>query len=294
MSDVLGIDVSKWQGEMNWETAANAGAKFAIIRAGSITNSTGQTYEDTQFIRNSALAPQFFPYVSYYFYFRPQWGPKKQADFFTQLTDGSFRNLRLVADCEYDGGLSDYHCGESIQIFCERIRENVGQDPMMYTRSYWFNNETDERPLWPTLDLWIARYTTKAEPWGNPGDSPAIVPRDWDDWTFWQWSADSNGRGAEFGAESRSIDLDYFNGDEIALSAYSNQLFPGAHAEYIYVSRVGGALLKEQVDPRVWVTVLPYGHTMVVQGMYTDPEDNIDYYVVGDGIVRKSHCSPID
>lgn len=292
MANVLGIDVSKWQGDMDWEKAHSAGAQFAFIRAGSITYSTGELYEDYKFVRNSGLAPEHIPYISYYWYFRPQWGPKKQADYFTSLTEGAFRNLRLVADCETDGGLSDLHCGESIQIFCERVNENTGMWPMMYTRAYWFNSETDERALWPTLDLWIARYTTKSEPWGNPGDSSAITPRDWNDWTFWQWSADSNGRGAEFGAKSASIDLDYFNGDEVALSSYSNALFPGTYPDYIYVSRDGGALLVSDVDPEKYISVLPYGHTMVTLGMYTSPEGT-QYYKVGQGLVRSSHCTEL-
>jgi GH25 family lysozyme M1 (1,4-beta-N-acetylmuramidase) len=73
------------------------------------------------------------------------------------------------------------------------------------------------------LELWIARYTSKGKPWGNIlpwPDSPRIKPRDYDDWDFWQWSADGNGRGAEFGASSRSIDLNYFNGDQVAFDEY--------------------------------------------------------------------------
>ena len=293
MSDVLGIDVSKWQREMDWPTAKKAGAQFAIIRAGSINSVTGQCYEDYQFIRNSGLAPEYMPFIAYYWYFRPQWGPKKQADYFCTLTEGAFRNLRLVADVETDGNLSDYHAGESVQIFCERIRENVGQDPTMYTRAYFFNSEIEERPLWPKLDLWIARYTSRPEPWGNPGDSPLIVPRDWADWDFWQWSADRNGRGAEFGAKSASIDLDYFNGDIDALAAYSEYLFPGEIDEHVYVSREGGTILYDAHDLTHYENILPYQLPMVADGIFVNPSDNREYLVVGDHLVLKAHCSPL-
>jgi GH25 family lysozyme M1 (1,4-beta-N-acetylmuramidase) len=47
MSDfLLGTDVSKWQGDMNWEKADSAGANFAFIRAGSIDNISGNCYTD--------------------------------------------------------------------------------------------------------------------------------------------------------------------------------------------------------------------------------------------------------
>ena len=39
---VLGCDVSKWQGDMDWQKCAAAGAKYAFIRAGSITLNTGE------------------------------------------------------------------------------------------------------------------------------------------------------------------------------------------------------------------------------------------------------------
>ena len=76
------------------------------------------------------------------------------------------------------------------------------------------------------LDDWIARYTTLPLPWGNPGDSASLKPRDWDSWVFWQFSADGNGRGPEFGAQSASIDLNYFNGDETDFRVYCGYAEP--------------------------------------------------------------------
>jgi GH25 family lysozyme M1 (1,4-beta-N-acetylmuramidase) len=80
--------------------------------------------------------------------------------------------------------------------------------------------------VWDFVDLWIARYTSKRKPWGNLlpwPDSPAIKPRDFDDWLFWQYSADGNGKGPEFGASSKSIDLNWFNGDQAAFDEYINK-----------------------------------------------------------------------
>jgi len=57
---LLGIDISKWQGEMNWETAKLQGAKFAFIRAGFAGSSPG-CYEDSQFARNSTQAFLYIP-----------------------------------------------------------------------------------------------------------------------------------------------------------------------------------------------------------------------------------------
>jgi GH25 family lysozyme M1 (1,4-beta-N-acetylmuramidase) len=95
--------------------------------------------------------------------------------------------------------------------------------PLLYTRGYWFNDNTVDNAVWDFVDLWIARYTSRSKPWGNLFDSSKLQPRGFDDWKFWQWSADANGRGPEFGAQSKSIDLNYFNGDQAAFDAYINK-----------------------------------------------------------------------
>ena len=105
---------------------------------------------------------------------------------------------------------------------------------MIYTRGYYWNDYIASRSLWPLLDLAIARYTSKPEPWGNPGDEDKLRPRDWREWLFWQWSADGNGRGAEFGAQSNSIDLDYYNGSQ---DDFDDEFGDG-----------GGMLLEERVE----------------------------------------------
>ena len=60
-------------------------------------------------------------------------------------------------------------------------------------------------PKWNYYPLWVAHYTTAAAP---------QVPEPWksmSDWTFWQYTA--NGNGLLYGAESKSLDMNWFNGD---------------------------------------------------------------------------------
>ena len=223
MSDyVLGVDVSKWQGDMDWEKCADAGAKFAFIRAGSINNVTGECYTDYHFERNASLASDHFP-VGFYWYFRPNHDPIKQADYFCNLIEEELWTLPPVIDLETSGGLSPAQVTDSAARFALHIYEHLEVLPLLYSRGYWLNQNTIPDDFMKMLDLWIARYTSKGKPWGNIlpyPDLPGIKPRDYDTWLFWQWSADGNGRGAEFGASSRSIDLNYFNGDQAAFDVY--------------------------------------------------------------------------
>ena len=222
---VLGVDVSHWQAKrdvvpvvhMDWEKCKQAGAQFALIRAGSI-NTNGICYEDYEFQYNSGAAPGLMP-VGYYWYWRPNFGSLVQADFFCGLIEGKDWRLPPVVDVETAGGLGASLIAARLASFCEHVWDNLGEWPMIYTRGGFWNPTASgpgvgDHPHWASLDLWVARYTSLPQPWGNPGDSPVVRPRHWNEWLFWQWSADGNGRGAEFGAQSNSIDLDYYNGSQ--------------------------------------------------------------------------------
>jgi lysozyme len=218
---LLGVDVSKWQKEMNWETADSAGANFAFIRAGAVSIG-GELYTDYQFIRNASLAPDYMP-VGYYWFFRPQHDPVAQADYFCNLIEDEERHLPPVLDLEKNGGLTPAQVTEAAKTFITQVYANLDLWPLLYTRGWWFNDNTVDDPVWDFVDLWISRYTSKKKPWGNLlpwPDHPKVKPRSFDEWKFWQWSADGNGRGEEFGAESNSIDLNWFNGDQAAFDEY--------------------------------------------------------------------------
>jgi GH25 family lysozyme M1 (1,4-beta-N-acetylmuramidase) len=218
---LLGADVSKWQGEMNWQTCSDAGAKFAFIRAGSISIG-GELYTDYHFIRNASLAADYMP-VGFYWYFRPQHDPVAQADYFCNLIRDEDWKLPPVLDLENNGYLGPVSVTEAAKIFTMQVYVNLDIFPVLYTRGYWFNENTISDAVWDFVDLWIARYTSRSKPWGNLFDSSRLKPHSFDDWTFWQYSADGNGRGPEFGAKSKSIDLNWFNGDQAAFDKYINE-----------------------------------------------------------------------
>ena len=214
---LLGIDVSKWQVKMNWHKARSAGARFAFIRAGSISVG-GLCYTDYQFERNAKIAPDYMP-IGFYWYFRPQHDPIKQANYFCDLIANKRYRLPPVLDLENTGDLTAEQITNAAKLFIIRVYERLGVWCLLYSRSLWLNANTVTIELWSLLDLWVARYKKMASPWADG----YCIPRDYDDWRFWQFSAGGNGRGAEFGAESRSIDLDYFNGDEVALVLYMGE-----------------------------------------------------------------------
>lgn len=206
---LLGADVSKWNGEMDWQRAADAGLKFAFVRAGSITTS-GQCYMDYQFIRNIEMGPDQMP-VGCYWYYRPQFSPQDQAQYFANLINPEEWLIPPVADIEYDGGLSPSAYANSIKAFLDEIEKQTDYKPIIYTsRSKWAFVEP--RPYWPDYDLWVAHWTSNTTP---------LLPEGWTDWRFWQYT--SGGDGPNFGAGSAHIDLNRFNGDQVAFDEYINK-----------------------------------------------------------------------
>ena len=289
MSRAEGCDVSKWQGEMDWAVAGSK-VDFAFIRAGSITAASAEIYEDYQFIRNSGLAPEHVDFTDYYWYFRPQYKVLEQADFFCNLIEETGRNLRPVCDVENDGNQSPSKVADSVAIFADRTNKNLGVLPIIYTRAAWWNLNVADSNLWEDLDLWIARYSTYlAQPWYGT----YLKPRDWDTWAFWQYSADGNGKGAEYGGQAASMDLNYFNGTPAQLAAYSSAISPIELPDLISVKRKRNTILYELDDTYNYKSVLHAGHMMVVEGVYVRESDGAEFYVVGDGLVRKDHCAPI-
>jgi lysozyme len=212
-----GIDVSKWQGEMSWARARSAGARFAFIRAGAIST-LGELYTDYEFSRNAEIAPDYLP-VGYYFYFRPQFDAVAQANYFATLIRGKRQVLPPVLDLEHSGDPKMHPAAitEAAQTFIYQIYNRLDRWPILYSRAEWLNTNTITIKTWKVIDLWVARYKQSlTHPWGDG----YCIPRDFEDWKFWQWSAGGNGKGPYYGAQSKSIDLNYFNGDQVAFDEY--------------------------------------------------------------------------
>jgi lysozyme len=209
---LLGDDVSKWQGDVNWEQGADAGLKFSFIRAGSISVG-GTLYTDYQYEKNVSLGPDYMP-IGCYWYYRPQHSPEAQARYFFNLLDGEEWEIPPVADIENDGGLSPAAYADSVKTFLDYLEGLVKVKPIIYTSRYKWSF-VEPRPYWGDYDLWVAHYTLQSEP---------LLPEAWSEWKFWQYTA--QGDGIKYGVESRYIDLDRFNGDEEDFREYLGNPFP--------------------------------------------------------------------
>jgi GH25 family lysozyme M1 (1,4-beta-N-acetylmuramidase) len=203
----FGIDVSHWQGEMDWARAKAQGVQFAFIKA---TEGTGHT--DSQFFRNwTEVGKQGILRAPYHFYLS-RMDPITQADYAASRYPSN-AELPLVVDIE-DNKEVPADIANRVLVFLKKVEELTGRRPIIYTAAWWWNPNMGS-PEWAAgYHLWAAVWT------GNPNPSPASLPSGFAGWKFWQYT--SQGDGQRYGAQSATLDLNRFNGDAKALQEYAD------------------------------------------------------------------------
>ena len=201
-----GIDVSHWQGAINWTSVDRAGVAFAFMKA---TEST--TYTDTRFATNWAAARQAGIYRGAYHFARPSRGTAvAQAKYFVSRV-GSFKGagtLPPVLDLETTGGLSPAELRTWVSNWLTTTETLTGRTPILYFSSYFWIDHLGNSTAFTRYPLWVAHYTTASAP---------IVPGGWRSWTFWQYT--SSGR---LSGIAGNVDMNRFHGTGAQLAALAN------------------------------------------------------------------------
>jgi lysozyme len=189
-STVQGIDVSEFQGAINWSAVKAAGKQFAFIRV------SDGTYQDPKFDTNWAGAKAAGLLRGAYQFFRASDDPIAIADQFLArmgtLGDG---DLPPTLDVEVTDGQSATTIRTNMEAWLAHVEQKTGRIPFIYVSpGFWPNlgspNESHYR-------LWVAN-------WGVTCPS---LPAGWS--TFQMWQTADNG---SVGGISGAVDLDEFNG----------------------------------------------------------------------------------
>lgn len=160
----IGIDVSKWNGDIDWDKAKSAGVEFAIIRAGYRGSVTGALVEDPYFQTNMKGAAASGVPVGVYFF--------TQATNEVEAVEEASAVLKLVA--EYDltypiyidtegaggDGRADGLDVETRTLVCEafcRTITNAGYEAGVYASRNWLNNNLETERL-ESYQTWLAEY----------------------------------------------------------------------------------------------------------------------------------------
>lgn len=155
------IDVSKWQGAMNWSAVKNAGVNHAMIRAG-YGNSIRQT--DPQFKRNAAqcIALGIDWGVYWYSYATSPEQARQEARCCLQVIQGLKPTMPVAYDIEYEPGilaLDNATRTAMVKAFLEEV-EAAGYYGILYASTNFIQTKLNWREL-TLYDVWAAQYGSK-------------------------------------------------------------------------------------------------------------------------------------
>ncbi len=158
-----GIDVSVYQGNIDWTAVKNSGIDFAIIRSGYGKDS-GQ--QDRYFLQNIVNAKNAGIYVGayHYSYASSSEDARQEANYCLSIVRSSGVNLDLPIyyDIEDSSIINNQTTGSRTQMcisFCSQI-ENAGYWAGVYSNLNWFRNYLNTDELRKRYTLWLAQYNS--------------------------------------------------------------------------------------------------------------------------------------
>lgn len=161
----IGIDVSKWQGSIDFEKVKNAGATFVMIRVGSQKGTNGEYVLDEYFKQNieNALENDLKVGVYFYSYADSEKEAKEQAKWVMKQIKDYEINLPIVFDFESFEAfnqmeLSIFGLNQIAETFIDTV-ENEGYEGVLYGSKNYLN------AIWKyhTKSVWLAHYTNETD-----------------------------------------------------------------------------------------------------------------------------------
>lgn len=204
----LGIDVSNYQGVIDWKAVKQSGVVFAFIKA-----TEGTTFIDPFFERNWYGAKNAGLYRGAYHFSRPaNNAANNEADFFMnaiEIRGGIEEGDILIQDMEAGSGdLSGW------ALFFQQVVANIaGFDPLFYSNPDFIKTRQLDTLDLANYPLWLASYRATFPP----------VPSKWPVISFWQYS-----NTGQIAGISGNVDLNRFNGlaERISLFGMPSQQKP--------------------------------------------------------------------
>ncbi len=174
----IGIDVSKWQGDIDFEKIKNAGVEFMFIRLGGTRGTNGEYFVDEKFEQNIKKATELGIEVGIYFYSYANSNEHAKKDALWVIEQLKEYNISLPVafDWENWSSFNDYNLSffgltDMAHTFLDTLKD-AGYEGLLYSSKNYL-----ERIWMPTkYDTWLAHYTKETNYQG--------------DYTFWQLCSD--------------------------------------------------------------------------------------------------------
>jgi GH25 family lysozyme M1 (1,4-beta-N-acetylmuramidase) len=201
-STLPGIDVSEFQGNIDWNQVKASGIVFAIARVDD------GFYMDKKFDQNWAGMKAAGLIRGAYQFFEPGDDPNALADIMIQkmgpLGPG---DLPPTLDVEVTDGQPPSVINDHIHIWMDKVQAATGRVPIIYTGKYFWNDNVGSGDF-ADHPLWLAAYVQPNCP---------STPNAWGGWTMWQYNDNGSIPGI-----AGNVDVDMFNGTMEQLQALAS------------------------------------------------------------------------
>ena len=196
---IRGVDVSEYQGDIDWRVLATRDIDFAFIKA-----TEGSSYTDEHFSENWENASKTDLRIGAYHFFSLESSGRSQAEHFCDTVQAAANMLPPVVDVEPYGAYKDITEKDVSELtdWLTVTEENYGVKPIIYTTSKWYRKQI--KGSFPNYDIWIRSVYSKPNKDVN--------------WTFWQYS--NRMRLDGYDGEEKYIDMNVFCGSAEELSDY--------------------------------------------------------------------------
>ena len=200
---VTGIDVSYYQGTIDWSSVKRSGRAFAFVRV-----SDGAHFKDPKFDRNWEGVSKEGLYRGAYQYFRASQDPIAQAELLLDEV-GALGPMDLppALDIETLDGERGSVVASHAQAWVDHVEAALGRKPLIYIGAGFAQQMGDPASL-AAAPLWVANWKAACP----------RMPTAWNDkgWQFWQTRVTSGVPGVR-----TNVDADLFNGTVEQLAAYA-------------------------------------------------------------------------
>lgn len=195
LSPIHGIDVSHYQGNIDWSTVASSNIRFAYIKA-----SEGITYRDPRFRSNAEnIAKTNLVYGAYHF-FDAEDDPEQQLQNFVAAIKDTGINLTPMVDIELSHNQPAAIIQQRLHHFLTGLEEKTGCRPIIYSYgAFWHSYLGTAFNHYP---FWLADYAKQPD-----------IPAGLENWHIWQYSEKGTVPGID-----QAVDLDVMLEGEQQLS----------------------------------------------------------------------------
>ena len=193
VSNLKGIDISNWQGDIDYNQVKASGIKVVYMKA-----SEGSNYKDAFLEQNYSNAKGQGLKVGFYHFFRGD--ALNEARWFAECIKNKVSDCLLALDIEVDFGMDKDTLTTVCITFLEEVKRLTGKNVIVYTYTSFANSSLDSRLS--KYPVWIAHYGVY-----TPGNNPI-----WSSWVGFQYSDQGQVQGVNGNCDVNEFNSGIFNG----------------------------------------------------------------------------------